>query len=335
MNIHSTIYFQELQLKNEKSFIGAMSIHDIVHQIFLGSFYQSFHAIKKPYRLDALTFIYYYCFVLGSFSNEYRILLAEFFNLKVVYRLMGFSIRHPNLKFDVTIISPSPEIESNIKSAQLTCGVTLGSNFRLGYIFATLNDYITSFTSSDLKSSNKRNTIKTFNYIEYNGGMTRHDHYNKHLDAFRNYLLDEISGVIGLTYFTKNSYQQKLFDLILKQNNSVDELYNNISEIHIPFSNHREYLIKNYLKLYDLDFFLSDSQFVDFFGARDNDYHYKFYSNHSPTKPQTNSSGQVSLEFIDKSLGTPFSQREMEEIIHRNGLSIQAWLPTAFSHPYG
>jgi hypothetical protein len=253
-----------------------------------------------------------------------RILFAEHFNERLVYNLIGFVQRNPALTVDVVIVSPKDDIEQTIRNSMTACGVTVSPrSLRLSYHRSSLRDYLLEW---------RRKNLSPFNYIEYNNGVmissttssTSAEEIESKIDVpevdldsesvselslLREALADD-NGILGLTYFSKNTHQERLFRLLRNRDENV----------HDPFSKHPEHLVGAYLDAHGMGFLKEDDQLMHFFGGRVGENNYR-------SMPE-NANWTMSL-------GEAFSQSEMEALLRRHGMEIRAWFPTAYSHPYG
>lgn len=194
------------------------------------------------------------------------------------------------------MIAPSTLfIAQQIEANFKVCGFQKSSNFTL----VLKNSSLVNFRLS---------TTEKYDYIEYYFGIDRE---GGKLFELRQLLSER--GILGLTYFTKNHHQEALFDLIHSVRNE---------SVHLPFSRQREFLIKKYLETQGMEFLVKDEYFMNFFGATSSDYLHKYrYS--------------MSHSLVNESFGAPYSQEEIEDLVHTNGFHIQQWLPSAFCHPFG
>jgi hypothetical protein len=146
-----------------------------------------------------------------------------------------------------------------------------------------------------------------FDFIEYNGGISIDSKYKHHLELFHKVLTP--TGVIGLTYFTKNIHEKS----IKSQVNS-----RNLTHF-IPFSIEKKRFILQYLRFHNLDFVLDDKQLLIFLGTE-------------PLERQI--PPKSASEVISSVNWVAFRKDEVSEVLSSMDFSPVSWIPTAYTNPY-
>jgi len=149
-----------------------------------------------------------------------------------------------------------------------------------------------------------RDTSKTFqlnyDFVEYNGGMSIDSNCSFHLDGLKALLAEK--GIIGVTYFASNHHITTLKSHLEMLNQSVM----------FPFSSDARRYIKQYFSVHKLDFMGNDEQLLTFLSD------HLVPNERSPTKKWKT-----------------FDRMNIVSLLKSIHLKDAAWIPTAYSHPFG
>lgn len=173
-----------------------------------------------------------------------RFLFAEHFSVDMVLNLFGQLEREPSVvAFEIVVVSPDQGVLDSVVTRLEFCqSAYVQDALRIKRVHQNLLSYA-SAGSSRLRGK--------FDYIEYNGGLSRAENPNEEIAALVSLLHND--GVIGFTYFARNFHTEQVNSLVSQRN-----LTNMV-----PFSMDASRLVKNYLSQYRLELFLRDTELVD------------------------------------------------------------------------
>jgi hypothetical protein len=224
----------------------------------------------------------------------------------MVENVVGYFHRIQFTHFKVVVVSKNSASIINMKESIHYCGrlkgITTLSN--IDFYESELVDYLNRVVAQN-KDIHAR---LLFDFIEYNGGISKSADYMNHLVLLRQVLAED--GALGMTYFTKNKHE----DFIRKQLNNINQT------AFIPFSFETKRFIQLYLETHGLEILSKDEELIIFLGGE-------------PAQRKYPPSSTVDLVPAEK--WTPFSKEEVMNILSASGMAASAWIPTAYSHPYG
>jgi hypothetical protein len=269
--------YEDLQAATvAKSFIGAAIPADIIHHIYAGDTQKIF-----------------------SDSVAYRILFAEYFSPDMVFSFIGNMEILGFKNFEITIVTPIDGITNMINQQYNGCAgyYNLKPTANIKYITQTLEEF-----------GAKNSHDKRFDYIEYNGGLSKSASYAQHLRILKSMLSSK--GVIGVTYFTDNKHVRDARHLVRTRN----------PDTHLPFSVDPSYLLEGYLELHGLGGFKNDVELMTLLGGEV----------HPRTIPPQRSA-DLKLPLYEWKV---FGRSEVETVVHEAGLKVVSRLPTAYASPF-
>eukprot|EP01035_Chromulina_nebulosa_P025391 gene25391-33141_t len=216
--------YEDLQAATAaKSFVGAAIPADIIHHIYAGDTQKIFS--------DSLT---------------YKVLFAEYFSPAMVYSFIGNMENLGFKNYEITIVTPSEGLKNQIAESIRSCTryYQFKSIAKINYMIQSLEDFGSKLSNS-----------KRFDYIEYNGGLSKSVSYAQHLRIMKSMLTSK--GVMGVTYFTDNKHVHATRHLLSNRNHSA----------HLPFSVDPAYLLEGYLDLNGLSGFKNDLELLTLLGG--------------------------------------------------------------------
>lgn len=177
---------EDLQIKVFGEYIGAASLLDIAHNVYMGFFPR------------------------GTETSHFRVLFAEYFNPRMVYNLIGSAVRRLNGRVNITIVRINAVDIELMKDTIKACGAAADFS-HITFVHGTLQGHF----------GNSSNLDQIFDYIEYNGGINLSPSYTSDLEILKNVLTTD--GSIGLSYFTSNIHQATL-DRLLRSRNTTQSV---------------------------------------------------------------------------------------------------------------
>lgn len=233
-----------------------------------------------------------------------RILFAQYFNPKMLYNLLGYLQRLKFDNFEIVVLTTENGYADLIQSMIKQCGAF----FRVQYPLRKVQFVFDSLTSLSKNPSLHPLMQQSFDYIEYNGGLSITNEQQIELQVLRSFL--KHSGCIGLTYFANNIHVRNIREQIRLAD----------TEAMKPFSLETKRLISFYLEANKMETLVSDIQLMTFLGAE-------------PAMRQypPNARGDM----VPPMNWTAFHMPEVVSLLQQSELSAFAWLPTAYSQPYG
>jgi hypothetical protein len=269
--------YEDLQAATAaKSFVGAAIPADIIHHIYAGDTRKIF-----------------------SDSVTYKVLFAEYFSPAMVYSLIGNMENLGFKNYEITVVTPSEGLKLLIGERIRSCTgyYRFMSTVKINYIIQSLEEFGSKLSNS-----------KRFDYIEYNGGLSKSVSYAQHLRILKSMLTSK--GVIGVTYFTDNKHVHATRHLLSNRNHSA----------HLPFSVDPAYLLEGYLDLNGLSGFKNDIELLTLLGG-------EVYPGSSPPL-------RISDLKLPPTEWKLFGRSEVERVIHQEGLKVVSRLPTAYASPF-
>ena len=171
---------EDLQINVYGEYIGAASLLDVVHHVYMGDASR----LLMPKKV-------------------YHVLFAEYFNPRMLYNLIGAAARRINSRIKIIVVRNNAADVQLMKDTIAECG---SSARTVEFITAPLRDFLASWGSKPELE---------FDLVEYNAGVNLSPTYMTDLALLHKVLAHD--GVIGLTYFTANVHQETLAKLISKQ----------------------------------------------------------------------------------------------------------------------
>jgi hypothetical protein len=272
-----------------KEFVGAAQLLDVIHRVHGGD-------SRAVFRSD----------------RPYRILLAEHFNAKALFNLVGFFDRVDFSNYRIHVVTSDAARIAAMEAMFVTCGGRLkvaGAALPVTYEQVDLTTYLRVAASKLRRLSPESSSLPfRFDYIEYSGGMSVEETHPEQLALMRQVLSPE--GVLGLTYFARNHHVDKLRRFRKTKNTSALP----------PFSLETARLVRSYLDLHKMSFLKEDAALVTFLGGE--------------PVPRTHPPRFLS-EVAPSVEWRAFSQDEVEAAARLADLRPVAWMPSAYAHPFG
>lgn len=226
----------------------------------------------------------------------------------MVESVLGYFHRAQFPHYRISIVLNSPQSILTVQESIQYCGKLSGiagiSN-HIEYIESDLTDFLKGLIDQNKNSINGKHE---FDYIEFNGGLSKSPDYSKQLQYFQELLSKD--GVLGLTYFTKNKHEIAIRNQLRLSNPSAFK----------PFSYEAKRFIQVYLETHGMDFLTKDEELIMFLGGE-------------PAQRKYPASSVTDL--VPPHNWTSFSREEVIRALTTSKLSASAWVPTAYSHPYG
>lgn len=172
---------EDLQVNVYGEYIGAASLLDVIHHVYMGD-------ISRLTRPDKV----------------YRVLFAEFFNPRMLNNLIGAAARRLDSRIEIVVLRNNQAQVQLMKETIFQCGIMNSGNVE--FIVEPLDTFVATIQST---------AQFEFDYIEYNAGVNLSPTHSRDLVLLRKVLAAD--GVIGLTYFTANVHQETLTKLISAQ----------------------------------------------------------------------------------------------------------------------
>jgi hypothetical protein len=262
-----------------KSFYGAAILPDILHHAFQGRS----SAFLTPGR-------------------PVRFLFAEHFHPEMALNLLGQLQRQGALDFEMVVLTPDDAVEAFIRDRFAMCGRLLE-----GDIVDKVN--IVTVTVLRYAAQHQASGGALFDYIEYNGGLSRADDPSAELRALRG-LLHDSGGAVGLSYFSTNHHVTRLRNLV----DSREKMFM------VPFSLEATRLVKAYLAQHKLGHLAEDHELVVHLGGE------AALSEHVLYRAD---------QAVPRVQWRTYSQAEAAHLVEEAGFEVASWVPTAYSRPFG
>lgn len=269
------------QVSQHGKFIGAATVADIIHHAYNGNASKVFYS--------------------GGEAG-YRMLFGEFFNSDMVYSVLGTFARLNFKDFEIVVVGENAQGIQDVIHHCLS---------RLNIEWANVRYEAMSLDSYLLQD---KSTTGVFNFIEYNGGISKSLDHREDLRRLREVL--DPQGIIGITYFTKNIHTQSLKAMYESRNHSILP----------PFSIEFSRTVKSYLALHDLALMSTDNELIEFLGGEDPT---RWYFDIDRSAPGGG------LKLPSRRKWQARSREEVSSLVRDLGYTIRSWVPTAMSHPYG
>lgn len=217
----------------------------------------------------------------------------------MVENLIGFFQSERFSAFHITIVSDNSGVIDFVKSKFASCAAFISiDNSKIEFVGTSLVEFL-----------RKAQIIRSkYDFIEYNGGLSIDENSSENLAGFRNILSP--TGVIGVTYFSSNRH----FDILKSHISLLNKT------VLLPFSIESTRYVRQYLKLNKLDFMASDDQLLTFLGGE-----------------------PINRKYPNDKLGNVvpsvrwrgYTKNQISDILGDAKLFAGAWVPTAYSNPYG
>jgi hypothetical protein len=262
-----------------KSFYGAAILPDILHHAFQGRS----SAFLTPGR-------------------PVRFLFAEHFHPEMALNLLGQLQRQGALDFEMVVLTPDDAVEAFIRDRFAMCGRLLE-----GDIVDKVN--IVNVTVLRYAAQHQASGGALFDYIEYNGGLSRADDPSAELRALRG-LLHDSGGAVGLSYFSTNHHVTRLRNMV----DSREKMFM------VPFSLEATRLVKAYLAQHKLGHLAEDHELVVHLGGE------AALSEHVLYRAD---------QAVPRVQWRTYSQAEAVHLVEEAGFEVASWVPTAYSRPFG
>ena len=245
-----------------------------------------------------------------SLSLLLRILFAQYFTAKMFENIIGYMHRLQFVHYHITVVHPDAKSYLLMQESMQYCAKSHGIvvSPAIDFIEANLTTYLRSII--DVKNSGKigkGRQPERFDYIEYNGGLSKSSDYSTHLSLFAEVLKDD--GIIGMTYFTKNIHERVIRQQIAAMNQTA----------FIPFSYEAKRLIKLYLEVHNMEFLSKDEELLIYLGGE------PAQRRHPPSSLN---------DLVPPEHWNGFTREEVKSMLSTANLIDSAWMPTAYSHPY-
>lgn len=224
---------EDKQVEQVGEYIGAASVVDLLHHVYLGNGVRVMRA-----------------------NRRYRVLFAEYFSPRMVANLVSFSLQRMNAKIHIVVATRSQDLIESLTHTISMCGSIVGKEsivmetHIVNDLTAWLGEMADSFWAEGQAHA------EHFDYIEYNGGLSLSPSPHEDLKHFMDLLTPD--GVIGATYFAETVHQAALDALVDGQNASANP----------AFSSTPSHLIKGYLHHHGLGHFATDRPLIDFFSQQ-------------------------------------------------------------------
>ena len=147
-----------------------------------------------------------------------------------------------------------------------------------------------------------------FDYVEYNGGLSKSSNPDRELAALQRLLHPE-TGVLGLTYFTQNHHTTRVRALVDARNTSFMA----------PFSLEATRLVHAYLDQHKLGLFKTDRELVTHLGGEMN----------------PDARLHKLAEVKPRAQWRTYTHAQSEQMLALAGLMETSRLPTAYTQPFG
>ena len=148
-----------------------------------------------------------------------------------------------------------------------------------------------------------------FDYIEYNGGLSKSSNPDQELAALQRLLHPE-TGVLGLTYFTHNHHTTRVRALVDARNTSFMA----------PFSLEATRLVHAYLDQHKLRLFKTDRELVTHLGGEEEEWMNVRYKQD---------------QLVPRVQWRSYTKPQALRLIAKAGLDVSSWVPTAYANPFG
>jgi len=176
----------------------------------------------------------------------------------MVYNLLGQLHRAKITDFVIEIVSPLAALREEYLRWTEACReyVAAAPKQQVFFRLATLQEYVAKANSSTTQVPSDL----LFDYIEYNGGLSKAAHPEEELAALTGLLRGD-TGVLGLTYFTHNHHTTRLHALVDGRN----------ATFMAPFSLEATRLVHAYLEQHKLGQFKKDRELVALLGGEESE----------------------------------------------------------------
>jgi hypothetical protein len=238
----------------------------------------------------------------------------------MVFNLVGQLQRTGNNNHEIVVVSPVGEVIAQLKERLGFCKSVLGM-FRpnIRYHAMSLDAYL-SLSKEPVNKGNVQH-FGLFDFIEYNGGLSKYPaEYPAASDSIPRFptqlqglhrLLQDETGVLGLTYFAHNVHVSRIRSLVDSRNLAS----------HVPYSLEAYRLVRTYLEAEKLTLFREDHEMLHHLGSE----------------------SVVDSPFVKRKLSEveprvqwkALRRNETEALLTEADFTIASWVPTAFSHPFG
>ena len=263
-------------------FIGAAILPDILHHAFQG---------------HAATFLT----PAAPAPKALRFLFAEHFHPEMLFNLLGQLQRLAIQDFEVVVVTPDSATINIIQDRLQAC--RLAVSIEVSQKVAFHEESILAF------AADRGLDAPLYNYIEYNAGISKAAEPEAELSAVSALLLPG-TGVMGLTYFTRNHHVHRLRSLVDKRNLTAM----------IPFSLEATRLVRTYLDQHRMGALKDDHELVTHLGGEADRF--------------TNVRYKLS-EAVPRAAWRVYSQSEVVELAAGVGLNVASWVPSAYAKPFG
>jgi len=287
-----------------KEFIGSAIVPEIIHHGFQGqrsAFLYTGHTLRYAFILTSLFG--------GLFQQAYpslctifckRFLFAEHFRPAMVYNLIGELQRRGLTDVEIVVVSPDALTISLMQQRIKDCKPLLSSPIQPGSL---------TFHSMSILQYASLRDVGLFDFIEYNGGLSKAIDPDQELAALKE-LLHTDTGVLGLTYFTHNHHTTRVRALVDARNTSFM----------VPFSLEATRLVHAYLDQHKLGLFKSDQELVIHLGGEEEEWtNVRYKQDHLVPRVQ----------------GRSLTKSQALTLITKAGLAVSSWVPTAYANPFG
>jgi hypothetical protein len=261
------------QIQQLGEFVGAASLLDIVHHAYAGDSGRVFGRAPGP-------------------GGVYRVLFGQFFNAKNVYTFLKQLIEHPQGdKVEIYVLSPSQQMKNDVERHIEFC-----LKDHPGYKARAAMSGDHGVIHLDSLGEAGEAGVK-YDYIEYNGGMSRGSTYKSDIAYLRDRLVSD--GVIGVTAFSHNKHVREIQRLVEQRNQSA----------HKPFSSEPFRLARDYLSAVGLTARAKkDVDLIYFLGSdSDSERPRRTYTKGSLVKDLADSGLEV-VSFLSSALAAPYAE---------------------------
>ena len=262
-----------------KAFAGAALIYDIIHHVHFGD--------KER-------------FLRRNPNFPLKLLFLEYFNPSIVYNLIGTMQQVQFKNYKVTVVTPHEDVITEMKETILFCKDFVRGDAPVTFIQSTADIFLEKNTNSIPENR--------FDYIEYNGGLSKSSQYFLQLKRMRGLLIT--GGVIGLTFFSKNRLVDDLVAAKKSMNRSA------LPPLSLDFTRY----VRSYLDLHKLGFCKDDVELMSFLSG------------------EVYRPGQYVMNRNDIPVlvnWKTFRPMEVKLILNDTGLVDKTWVPALYAQPYG
>ena len=150
--------YEDFQVSTaSQSFIGAAIPTDIIHHVYSGD-------IRKIFS-ETVTF---------------KVLFAVYFSPDMVLSLLGNFETLSFKNYEITIVTPLEDVMTQIDETYMKCAetYTTSEKKKVKYFIQSLDEFGATFRSGSIR----------FDYVEYNGGLSKSSSYIQHLKILKSLL---------------------------------------------------------------------------------------------------------------------------------------------------